>query len=149
MNYDKLKDVGHVGKQLTREEIKSYQVKLSKAGVGMIPLDYEQFLMRSNGFYTDSVSLFGICDDNTVEDMLVRNTEKRIKKTGDMIFLGYGVTNYLTYNSSENSYNLLDQNTGEVVGKSPFVEPIIKHLTQAYFSNINKTFQNIPEKSRD
>lgn len=106
-------DARHV--MITRTELK-------KNGLPVWTAEFETLLSEFNGIYHNGSFVFGVKPENeTFSDVLEDNL--LLCPPENLLFLGYGEWDFLTYNAIESQYQLLDKNDLHVIfsGGLPYI----------------------------
>ncbi|MBP5399895.1 MAG: YrhA family protein [Alphaproteobacteria bacterium] len=117
-----------------KEQIEACQQKLYHAKRALIPLGYTHFLQKSNGVQTDTLSLFGIQNEQSgfVRDIFEVNTIAGTTDDSDQIFLGDNFKEYLAYSWAEKCYLVMDKKTLNIAKKFPLFDHAMVYFLRDY-----------------
>ena len=121
-------------KGISRERIESEQYRLYAAQRALIPTGYARFLEKSNGIQTDTLSLFGIRDDESglIRDIYDNNTLNGTQDQSDKIFLGDNFFEYLVYDWQQKCYLVINKKNENEQKFFPLFEHAVLYFLRKY-----------------
>ena len=119
------KDILTIGSALTIDTIK-YQKELSKEKKALIPAELIDFLKKYNGIAYDLGCIYAINSEREILPNIIDRNKNN--KSTNLLYIGEDNFDYLAYNQTSNSYQIIDKSDNEVLKEHKDLEEAILYI---------------------